>query len=327
MTKVLGSNVLITGGLGFIGSNLARKLCRQGAKVTIIDSLFADYGGNQFNIADIASNVDIHYLDIRNTDELKKLIIGKDFIFNLAAQSSHMGSMLDPIADLEINVTALVSMLELCKKFNPNVKVVHASTRQIYGSPDYLPVKESHPIRPVDVNGVNKSAAEQYLMLYNKVYDLRSCSLRLTNTYGPGMRVKDAKQTFLGIWIKSVLEHKPFSIYGDGLQVRDFNYVDDCSDAFILCAYNEISNGKVYNLGGTPSIELKALAKIITSLGFGGSYEFIPFPSSQKAIDIGDYSADISLIQADLKWFPSVELNDGLTNALAYYDKNRNHYW
>ena len=327
MKKIFGSNVLITGGLGLIGSNLARQLILEGANVTICDNLSSTCGGNKFNISDILSKVKIHYVDIRDKLEIEKLILGKDYIFNLAAQSSHMGSMLNPILDLETNVFALVSMLEACRKTNPDVKIIHASTRQIYGIPEYFPVNEMHPIRPTDVNGINKNAGEEYLKLYYKFHNLRFCSLRLSNTYGPGMRVKDAKQIFLGIWIRSILERKPLCVYGDGEQLRDFTYVSDCTNAFILSAYNNSSDGKIYNLGGNTSVSLKEVAEILVNSDYGGSYKLVPFPENQKLIDIGNYYADTKKIRTELDWESKTSLKEGILKTLCFYDKNRSKYW
>ena len=230
------SQVLITGGLGFIGSHLARRLVVLGAKVTLVDSLIPQYGGNLFNIQDIRDQITVNISDVRDPHSMAYLIKGKDFLFNLAGQTSHMDSMQDPNTDLAINASAQLSILEACRLHNTGIKLVFASTRQLYGKPDYLPVDERHPIRPVDVNGINKLAGEWYHLLYNNVYGIRACALRLTNTYGPGMRVKDARQTFLGIWVRNLIEGKPVLIFGDGEQLRDFNYVDDVIDALLIAA-------------------------------------------------------------------------------------------
>jgi len=235
--------------------------------------------------------------------------------------------MTDPHTDLDINAAAQLSILEVCRKENPDIKIVFASTRQLYGRPDYLPVDEKHPIRPVDVNGINKLAGEWYHLLYNNVYGIRACALRLTNTYGPGMRVKDARQTFLGIWIRLLLEGKPIKVFGDGKQLRDFNFVEDCVEALLLAGASDQANGKIYNLGCSEVIGLKDLAKMMVNLGYGGSFDLAPFPSERKAIDIGDYFSDFSLITKELGWAPKIDLKDGLKLTLNYYSTHSSHYW
>jgi UDP-glucose 4-epimerase len=319
--------VLITGGLGFIGSNLARALLVQGAQVTLVDSLIPQYGGNDYNINDIRDKVTVNVCDVRDPFAMAYLLQGKDFLFNLAGQTSHMDSMIDPQTDLDINVAAQLSILEACRKANPGIKIVFASTRQLYGKPDYLPVDEKHPIRPVDVNGINKLAGEWYHLLYNNIYGIRACALRLTNTYGPGMRVKDARQTFLGTWVRLLIEGKAIKVFGDGLQLRDFNYVDDCVNAMLMAGASDAVNGKVFNLGSTEVVGLKALAEMMVALDNGGSYELIPFPPERKAIDIGDYYSDFRLITQELGWSPKVGLLEGLQKTISYYRMYHEHYW
>jgi dTDP-glucose 4,6-dehydratase/UDP-glucose 4-epimerase len=320
-------NILITGGLGFIGSNLARALVKQGAEVTVADSLIPLYGGNIFNIEEIRSKVIVNVCDVRDSFAMEYLLQGKDYLFNLAGQTSHMDSMSDPQTDLDINANAQLSILEACRKVNSRIKIVFASTRQLYGKPDYLPVDEKHPIRPVDVNGINKLAGEWYHLLYNNVYGIRACALRLTNTYGPGMRVKDARQTFLGVWVRLLLDGKPIKVFGDGMQLRDFNYVDDCVEALLLAGASDVSNGKVYNLGSQEVVGLKALAEMMIKLGYGGTFELMPFPPERKIIDIGDYYSDFSLITKELGWVPKIGLKEGLVRSVNYYQKNCRHYW
>jgi dTDP-glucose 4,6-dehydratase/UDP-glucose 4-epimerase len=328
MNTFSGKKVLITGGMGFIGSNLARRLIALGADVTIIDSLIPQYGGNPFNIADIPrQHLSVNICDVRDPHAMAYLIQNQDYLFNLAGQTSHVDSMSDPQTDLDINASAQLSILESCRKANQGIKIVFASTRQLYGRPDYLPVDERHPVHPVDVNGINKLAGEWYHLLYNNVYGIRSCALRLTNTYGPGMRVKDARQTFLGVWVKSLIEGNPIKVFGDGLQLRDFNYVDDCVDALLLAASSEITNGKIYNLGSTEVVGLKALAELMVALGHGGNFELVPFPPERKAIDIGDYYSDFSLITQELGWRPAISLHEGLQRTIQYYQNHAKNYW
>jgi UDP-glucose 4-epimerase len=319
--------VLITGGVGFIGSNLARRLVSLGAGVTLADSLIPLYGGNLFNIDDIRERVTLNITDVRDPFAMAYLVQGKDYLFNLAGQTSHLDSMTNPQADLDINAGAQLSILEACRQYNPGVKIVFASTRQLYGKPAYLPVDEAHPIRPVDVNGINKLAGEWYHLLYNNVYGIRACALRLTNTYGPGMRVKDARQTFLGIWIRNVIEGKPLLVFGDGTQLRDFNYVDDVVEALLLAANNPRADGQVFNLGSREVVSLTRLAQMLVELHPGARFEIVPFPPERKAIDIGDYYSDYSKIEAELGWQPNMDLRRGLMVSLVYYGKHQQQYW
>jgi dTDP-glucose 4,6-dehydratase/UDP-glucose 4-epimerase len=302
-------------------------LVNAGAKITIIDSLIPQYGGNFFNIHDIKDQVAVNISDVRDPHAMAHLVKGQDYLFNLAGQTSHMDSMHDPRTDLDINASAQLSILEACRKTNSDIKIVFASTRQLYGKPAYLPVDENHPVRPVDVNGINKLAGEWYHLLYNNIYGIRACALRLTNTYGPGMRVKDARQTFLGIWIRNILEGKPILVFGDGAQLRDFNYVDDVVEAMLLAGRDDKANGEVFNLGSSEVISLKDLASTLVEIHRSGKYELVEFPSERKAIDIGDYYSDYMKIHKTLDWKPRVSLHEGLSLSLNYYHANATHYW
>ena len=313
-----GRRALITGGLGFIGSNLAHRLVDLGAQVTLVDSLIPAYGGNLFNIAGIEDRVRVNISDVRDVHSMRYLVQGMDFLFNLAGQTSHMDSMEDPYTDLETNARAQLSILESCRHYNPGIKIVFASTRQIYGKPDYLPVDEKHLLRPVDVNGINKMAGEWYHILYNNVYGVRACALRLTNTYGPRMRIKDARQTFLGVWLRLIIEGKPFEVWG-GEQLRDFSYVDDVTAALLLAATSEATNGRAFNLGGDCVISLRALAELLVTVNGGGEFAARVFPEDRKRIDIGDYYADDTLFRTTLGWVPRVPLAAGLARSLEFY--------
>jgi len=320
-----GKNVLITGGLGFIGSNLAHRLVGLGSYVTLVDSLIPEYGGNLFNIAGIEGRINVNISDVRDDHSMRYLVQGQDFLFNLAGQTSHLDSMQDPYTDLDINCRSQLSILEVCRKYNPQIKIVFASTRQIYGKPDYLPVNEKHLLRPVDVNGINKMAGEWYHILYNNVYGIRACALRLTNTIGPRMRVKDARQTFLGVWIRLLIEGKPFEVWG-GEQLRDFTYVDDAVDAFLMAAAGDESNGQIFNLGGDCVIGLKDLADLLVQVNGSGEYVIHSYPADRKRIDIGDYYADFSRIRSALGWEPKVVLREGLARTIAYYQQHHDKY-
>jgi UDP-glucose 4-epimerase len=313
-----GARVLITGGCGFIGSNLARHLAQRGAEVTLVDSLVPEYGGNLFNIADLRDQVTLNVADVRDPHSMRYLVQGHDYLFNLAGQTSHLDSMRDPQTDLDINCRAQLTILEACRANNPKIRVVFAGTRQVYGKPEYLPVDERHPIRPVDVNGINKMAGEWFLLLYNDVYGIGASVLRLTNTYGPRMRIKDARQTFVGVWIRALVEGRPFEVWG-GEQLRDFTFVDDAVEALLLAASQDQARGKVYNLGGTDVVSLKQLADTLIAVNGSGSFEVRTFPEERKRIDIGDYYSDFALIRQQLGWQPRVDLKAGLAATLSYY--------
>ena len=317
--------ILITGGLGFLGSNLARRFTALRARVTLLDSLVPEYGGNLFNISGIEDRVRVNISDVRDEHSMRYLVQDQDYLFNLAGQTSHMDSMQDPYTDLEINCRAQISILEACRKHNPRIKVVFASTRQIYGKPDFLPVNEEHLLRPVDVNGINKMAGEWYHILYDNVFDIRACALRLTNTYGPRMRVKDARQTFLGIWMRQILEGVPFEVW-EGQQLRDFTYVDDAVEAMLLAAACEQAHGRTLNLGGDCVISLQQLAELLVEVTGGGEFTVRSYPSDRKRIDIGDYYADFSRIRDSLGWEPRVPLREGLARTIAYYREHLARY-
>jgi UDP-glucose 4-epimerase len=323
--RLAGAKVLVTGGLGFIGSNLTRRLVDLEAEVTLIDSLVPEYGGNRFNIQGLEDRVRVNISDVRDPYSLRTHVAGQDFLFNLAGQTSHLDSMEDPFTDLEINCRAQLSILETCRKFAPRVRIVFASTRQIYGRPERLPVDERHPLRPVDVNGINKLAGEFYHRLYHDVYELPACVLRLTNTYGPRMRIKDARQTFVGVWIRALLEGKPIEVWG-GQQFRDFTYVDDCVEALLLAAVRPAASGQVFNLGGGEVVSLLDLARLLVEVNGTGQFVQREFPADRKCIDIGDYYADDAAIRQTLGWRPSVSLRDGLKRTLDFFRSNLDHY-
>jgi len=320
-----GRRVLITGGLGFIGSNLARALVSGGAEVTLVDSLIPQYGGNLRNIRGLAERVRVNISDVRDPHSLPVFIKGQDFLFNLAGQTSHMDSMADPMTDLEINARSQLSILEACRQHNPELRIVFASTRQLYGRPEYLPVDEKHPLNPVDVNGINKLAGEHYHLLYSRVHGVRSTVLRLTNTIGPRMRIKDARQTFVGVWIRNLLQDKPLEVWG-GDQLRDFTYVDDAVEALLMSALSSSAEGKVFNLGGPPPLSLRELAECLIEIHGSGSFKLCSYPKERQKIDIGDYYSDYSLIRSTLGWKPRTSLRESLAKTLAYYRRELPYY-
>jgi UDP-glucose 4-epimerase len=321
-----GRRVMITGGLGFIGSNLAHQLVALGADVMLVDSLIPDYGGNLFNVDGIADQVRVNVADIRQQSTMNYLVKDRDVIFNLAGQVSHIDSMKDPYADLEINCRSQLTILEACRYNNPGVKVVFAGTRQVYGRPDSLPVTEHHLVRPTDVNGINKAAGEYYHLVYNNVFGVRACSLRLTNVYGPRQLIRHNRQGFIGWFIRLAIEGKAIQIYGDGQQRRDFVFVDDAADAFLRAGATDACNGEAFNVGGDHPITHRDLTALLLDIAGSGCVEYIEWPQEKKAIDIGDFYADSTKFTRATGWMPTVKLGDGLRRTVTFYRQHFDRY-
>jgi len=317
---------MITGGLGFIGSNLAHQLVALGADVILVDSLIPDYGGNLFNIDGIADRVRVNVADIRQQSAMNYLVKDRDVIFNLAGQVSHIDSMKDPYADLEINCRSQLTILEACRYNNPGVKVVFAGTRQVYGRPDSLPVTETHLVRPTDVNGINKAAGEYYHLVYNNVFGVRACSLRLTNVYGPRQLIRHNRQGFIGWFIRLAIEGKTIQIYGNGQQRRDFVFVDDAADAFLRAGATDACNGEAFNIGGDHPITHRDLTALLLDIAGSGCVEYIEWPREKKAIDIGDFYADSTKFTRATGWTPTVKLADGLRRTVTFYRQHFDRY-
>jgi UDP-glucose 4-epimerase len=317
-TSFKAAKILITGGFGLIGSALTRRLVAAGSQVRVLDNLDPDSGANRTNLDGLEGKLEAVIADIRDADAVRRALLGRDVLFNLAAQSSHLGSMQAPLVDLDVNARAQLALLESARAVNPALRIVYASTRQIYGKPDYLPVDERHPLRPVDVNGIDKLAGEAFHLLYHRVHGLRTTALRLTNTYGPGMRIRDAWQTFVGVWLRAVLEGRPFELWGGG-QKRDFTYVEDAADAFLLAAATPATEGGVYNIGGEGALTLKDVAEALVAANGGGSFLQKEFPAERKAIDIGDYWADDTTFRRATGWQPRVGIRAGLEKSLEFF--------
>src|SRR3954468_9094348 len=317
---------MVTGGLGFIGSNLARKLVDLGADVLLVDSLIPAYGGNLFNIDGIAERVHVNVADIRQQSTMNYLVQDRAVIFSLAGQVSHIDSIRDPYTDLEVNCRGQLTMLEACRNHNPSVKVVYAGTRQVYGRPDSLPVTETHLVRPTDVNGIKNAAGEYYHLVYNNVFGVRACSLRLTNVYGPRQLIKHNRQGFIGWFIRTAIEDATIEIYGDGSQLRDFVFVDDAAEAFLRAGASDDCNGEAFNVGGDRPVSHRDLAALLLDLAGNGRVKYVPWPPEKKAIDIGDFYADSSKFRQATGWTPAVSLREGLTRTIAYYREHFDKY-
>jgi UDP-glucose 4-epimerase len=328
LSKYTGARALVTGGLGFIGSHLAERLVQLGADVTIVDSLIPEYGGNLFNVREIEDRVRINISDIRDPWSIRTLVSGQDFIFNLAGQVSHIDSMEDPRTDLEINCTAQLSLLEACRRVNPEAVVVFAASRQQYGRPQFVPVTEEHPLVPVDVNGINLIAGESYHLLYHDVYGIPATSLRLTNTYGPHLLMKHGRQGFITTFIKLALQGEPIKVFGDGSQLRDFTYVDDAVEAFLRVALVREGHGRAYNVGGQEPVSLLDVARLCQDVGAaGGTVETVPWPPEREKIDIGSIYVSHDRLAELTGWDPVVSLREGLERTLAFYREHGERYW
>jgi len=321
-----GRRVLVTGGLGFIGSNLVRRLVDLQAEVAVLDCLAPEFGGNRFNLSGVEPQIQIAVGDLRDESLLAALLDRRDYLFNLAGQSSHEGSMQDAYTDLEINAAGQLALLRLCREKNPAIRIVYAGTRQVYGRPRYLPVDENHPLEPVDYNGVSKMAGEWYHLLSHRMDGLWTTNLRMTNVYGPRMRIRDARQMFMGWWLHQAVVGGEIPVFGTGQQIRDFNYVDDVVEALLLSVTEPSAAGQVFNLGGDEPVSLLDLARLIVELN-GGSYRLVDFPAERARIDIGDYTGDYTRARMQLGWRPKVPLRDGLERTLAFYRKYKEHYF
>lgn len=318
-------SVLVTGGLGFIGSALVIRLAEIGAKVTVVDSLISGHGGMLSNVKLVEDRIRVNISDMRDPQSLQVLVRGQDFIFHLAGQVSHGDSMRDPELDLGVNCVSTLNLVEACRRFNPIAKLIYTSTRQVYGAPKLLPVDEDHPTLPIDVNGINKLAGEYYHLLYDRTYDLRSVVLRLTNTYGPRQQIRNNRQGFIGIFIRQALQGERIQVFGTGLQVRDFNYVDDVVDALLLSGKTDTCYGSVFNLGAPKRYTLLEFMEILKR-HTGAMYDIVPFPADRKLIDIGDYYGSYARFKDATGWEPSVDLDAGIERTVDFYRNNWQEY-
>jgi UDP-glucose 4-epimerase len=318
-----GRRVVVTGGLGLIGSRLAHAAATAGSTVVVVDALVPEHGGNRGNLEPLP-NIRVVERDLRDAAALPSLLDGAEIVFNLAGQRSHTDSMREPLGDLQHNCEAQLALLEACRARAPSARVVFAGTRQVYGRVSRIPADESERVEPRDVNGIHKAAAERYHLLYHELHGLPTTILRLTNTYGPGMRIRDARQGFMGAWIGAIVRGERFEVWG-GSQLRDLNYVDDVVDAFVRAALEPRTSGGVYNLGG-PAVSLTEVADLLVEVAGDAAYRLRPLPPEAAAIDIGDYTGDYAAFAALTGWRPHVDLRDGLERTLAFFRRHAADY-
>jgi len=321
-----GKKVLITGGLGFIGSNLAFKLAELDARITVVDPMIPGCGGNKRNFDGINYNIDVKDFDMRNFDLINEAVQKQDYIFNLAGILSHVDSMKDPFTDLEINCKSQLCLLEACRRSNTDAKIVFAGTRGQYGKVRRLPVSEKQPMRPIDINGINNAAGEKYHILYNNVYGIRTTSLRMTNVYGPRHQMQHSRQGVVNWFMRQLMDEETIRLYGDGSQIRDLNYVDDVCNALLLAMASGKTNGRAYNIGGE-AFSLKEIVEIMIKVYGTGEYKLIPFPADAKKIEIGDYVADSSKFRKATGWMVKVPIQEGFKKTFEYYKKYKGKYW
>jgi UDP-glucose 4-epimerase len=324
--SMAGKEILITGGLGFLGSNLAHRLIPLGANITIFDAMIPGLGGNMINICDIEDKVHVILGDIRDHEKIKEVVKEKDYIFNFAAQTNHVLSMRDPYLDIDINCRGTITFLETCRRSNSDAKIIYSGSRSQIGEPLSTPVDENHPEFPLDVYSANKAAAEKYHLLYAGRYGLKVACLRITNTYGPRHQIKHWEYGFVNWWIREALLNESIEIWGDGQQIRDLLFVDDVVDACILAAQSDKANGEVFFLVSGDASKLIELAQLIIRIAGKGRYALKPFPEERTGIYPTTFVGSYKKINEILGWFPKTDLEDGIKKTIAFYKKQLQAY-
>lgn len=322
-----GKACLVTGGMGFIGSNLAIRLSELGAKVSIIDSMIPDYGGNEFNVAPIADRARINFCDIRDVSAMNYLVRGQDYVFHLAGQVCHLMSLSNPFPDIEMNITGTTVVMEAIRKFNPNAIVVYTGTRGQYGASVSLPVNEEAPTNPKGLYEISNLTAEKIIKVYNDVHGIRSVLLRLTNIYGPRSQMQHSRFGVCNWFVRLAMDNDPIQVFGDGSILRDFCYVDDCVDAILKSAITPGAYGEIFNVGSPIPVSFLELVKTIIKVAQQGSWQFAEFSAERKAQEPGDFYSDVSKIERIVGWRPTTSLEDGLAKTIQYYQQYRDHYW
>ncbi len=319
--------VLITGGLGFLGSNLAIDLAAKGAEITILDSLHHWYGGNHFNIEPISDRVRLIPGDLRDVELVREAVEGQELVFHIAAQTSHVDSMTSPLFDVDVNCRGTILLLEAMKELAPGARLVYAGTRAQFGKLDYTPVDEKHGAFPVDIYGVNKHAGELYAFVYMNAHGIPATSLRINNSYGPRHQMKHGKYGILNWFVRLAMDGDTIRIFGEGSQLRDYNHVDDVTRAFLAAGASDAAPGQVYNLGCGDPISFRDMVKAIIETTGSGRYEHVPWPKEREDIEVGDYVADFSKATRELDWKPLVPFQQGLEETVAFYREHQTHYW
>ena len=326
-TKLSGANCLITGGLGFIGSNLALRLVELGAHVTLVDAMIPEYGGNLFNIEPVGDQVTINFGDICDRHAMDWLVRGQDYVFHLAGQVSHVMSLTDPYPDIEYNIKGTVVVMEALRRFNPHAKLVFTGTRGQYGPAVKLPVSEDAPTNPKGIYEISNLTAEKIIQVYNDIHGIRSVLLRLTNIYGPRAQMKHSHYGVVNWFIRLAIDDQTILVFGDGSILRDFLYVGDCIEAILLAATYDAAVGEIFNVGVDRPTSFKELAEMIVRVAGTGRWEFAPFTPERKAQEPGDFYSDISKIRRVLGWEPRTGLEEGLRLTIEYYREHKGRYW
>lgn len=319
--------VLITGGLGFIGSNLAIRLAGLGARVTIIDSMIPDYGGNRFNIKPVEHKVEVHIEDIRDEKVMSMLVKGKDYVFHLAGQVCHVMSLTNPFPDIDINIKGTAIVMEACKHHNRQAKVIYTGTRGEYGPATRLPVNEKAPTNPKGIYEISNLTAEHIVKVYNDIHGIRSVMLRLTNTYGERAQMRHSRFGVVNWFIRQVIDRDVIKVFGDGNIIRDFLYVQDAVDAILMAAARDEAIGEVFNVGIDKPTTFLELARLLVRIAGTGRWTFAPFSHERKVQEPGHFYSDISKIRKRVGWYPKTSLEEGLRRTIDYYRVNKQHYW
>jgi UDP-glucose 4-epimerase len=322
-----GARVLITGGLGFVGSNLAIRLVGAGARVTLVDAMIPEYGGNLFNVAPVADQVTIHFGDICDRHAMSWLVRGQDYVFHLAGQVSHLMSLTDPFLDIEYNIKGTAVLMEAIRRQNPRGKVVFTGTRGQYGPATRLPVSEDAPTNPKAIYEISNLTAEKIIQVYHQTHSIAAVLLRLTNVYGPRAQMKHSQYGVVNWFVRQALDNVPIKVFGNGRILRDFLFVEDCVDALVRSAACERAVGEILNVGVDRPTSFLELAQTLTRLCPGSSWEFAPFSPERKVQEPGDFYSDITKIRTLVGWEPVTALEDGLRRTLDYYRAHRAHYW